>query len=83
MSIDPKTGKPKDKTYLEKNLPRYLQADITALIEGEKNNSTLLDCLWCEVYGSINSAEVDELITPEQAAYLRTKYLYGEEEDHD
>lgn len=64
---------------LEKDLPPYLQHDIDALIEGEKNKSTLLDCLWGEVYGSINSAEVDLLITFEQAAYLRKKYLYGDE----
>lgn len=64
---------------LEKNLPPYLQHDLDALVEGEKNNSTLLDCLWSEVYGSINSAEVDLLITIEQAAYLRKKYLYGDE----
>lgn len=60
---------------------RYRYHDIDALVEDEKNNSTLLDCLWGEVYGSINSAEVDLLITSEQAAHLRKKYLYGENED--
>jgi len=81
--MDQRTGKPTDKAYLEKNLPKYLQHDIDALIEGEKNKSSLLDCLWCELYASINSAEVDLEITEEQAAYLRQKYLYEEEEKND
>lgn len=29
----------------ERTLPMYLQKDIKALVEGEKNNSSLLDCL--------------------------------------
>ena len=66
------------ETDLEDNLPGYLQRDIDALMEGEKNHSTLLDCLWGEVYSSINCAEVDLAITQEQAAYLRKKYLYGD-----
>lgn len=71
------SGEPPE-TGLEDNLPGYLQHDIDALIAGEKNNSSLLDCLWCEVYSSINCAEVDLEITSEQAAYLRKKYLYGD-----
>lgn len=64
-----------DFSDLEKTLPRYLQNDIKALVDGYKTNSTLLDCLWCEVYGSINSAFHDRVITEEEAAYLRSKYL--------
>lgn len=38
----------------------------------------MLDCLWGELYGSINGAEIDDqLITHEQAQYLRDKYLWG------
>jgi len=33
------------------------------------------DCLWGELYGSINSAFVDGDITEEQAWYLRENYL--------
>ena len=76
---DEVTGKPLNKSYLEKDLPPYLQHDIDALVEGLRMHVTHLDCLVDEVYGSINSAEVDLLITTEQAAYLRTKYLYGED----
>ena len=62
----------------EVGLPEYLQHDLDAYKAGMKNNSTLLDCLWGELYGSINMAEIsDGIITPEHADYLRKKYLYG------
>lgn len=63
---------------LEKGLPSYLQHDVDALVKGEKTYCTYMDCLWSELYGSINSAEVDLEITIEQAAHLRKKYWYGE-----
>ena len=59
----------------ELTLPKYLKKDIEALVEGIRVNSTLLDCLWGEVYGSINSAFYDNEISEEQADYLRKKYL--------
>ena len=52
-----------------------MKKDIEALVEGIRVNSTLLDCLWGEVYGSINSAFYDNEISEEQADYLRKKYL--------
>lgn len=61
--------------HLENNLPPYLQHDINALIEGKKKQVLYLDCLFDEVYGSINSAYYDGCITKEQADYLRQKYL--------
>lgn len=69
------TGKFLDETYFEKDLPQFLQHDIDALIEGEKKNSSLLDCFWCELYASINSAEINFEIAEDQANYLRIKYL--------
>lgn len=61
----------------EHALPPYLQHDLDAYKEGLENNSTLLDCLWGELYGSINIAEIDDgAITPEQADFLRKKYLW-------
>jgi uncharacterized circularly permuted ATP-grasp superfamily protein len=59
----------------EKILPPYLQNDLRSLEEGIKNNSTLLDCLYDEVYGSINAAYWDREITFDEAAFLRKKYL--------
>lgn len=61
----------------EFGLPDYLQQDLDAFKEGLKTNSTLLDCLWSELYGSINIAEINEgVITPEHADYLRQKFLW-------
>lgn len=65
----------KERSY-EYGLPAYLQHDLDAYKEGLKNKSPLLDCLWGELYGSINIAEInDGAITKEHADYLRAKYL--------
>ena len=62
----------------EYGLPDFLQHDLDAYKEGLRNHSSLLDCLWGELYGSINIAEInDGSITPEHANYLRKKYLFG------
>ena len=62
----------------EFGLPEYLQHDLDAYKAGLREHSSLLDCLWGELYGSINLAEIsDGIITPEHADYLRRKYLYG------
>ncbi len=67
----------REQSY-ECGLPEYLQHDLDAYKKGLKAHSSLLDCLWGELYGSINMAEVNEgEITPEHADYLRRKYLYG------
>lgn len=67
----------REQSY-EFGLPSYLQHDLDAFKEGLKSGSTLLDCLWGELYGSINIAEInDGAITPEHADYLRKKYLWG------
>lgn len=65
----------RERSY-EYGLPAYLQHDLDAYKEGLKNKSPLLDCLWGELYGSINIAEInDGTITKEHADYLRKKYL--------
>lgn len=64
-----------ERTY-EYDLPNYLQHDLDAYKEGLKTKSPILDCLWGELYGSINMAAIsDGVITPEHADYLRRKYL--------
>ncbi len=61
----------------EYGLPPYLQHDLDAYKEGLRQSSPILDCLWGELYGSINAAEIsDGAITPEHADYLRQKYLW-------
>ena len=65
-------------TSSEYGLPEYLQHDLDAYKEGLRTHSSLLDCLWGELYGSINMAAVsDGVISPEHADYLRRKYLFG------
>ena len=45
----------KERLY-EYGLPEYLQHDLDAYKVGLKKGSSLMDCLWCELYGSINIA---------------------------
>lgn len=67
----------RERSY-ECGLPEYLQHDLDAYKKGLKTHSGLIDCLWGELYGSINMAEVsDGAISSEHADYLRCKYLYG------
>ena len=79
-SYDGQTGLPKDKSYLEKGLPPFLTKSIKAmktawrkLDRGEKY--LRWDCDYCDLQTDINNAEVNQLISPEQAWYLREKYL--------
>ena len=79
-TYNPATGLPEDKTYLEYGLPEYLQISLDnmkktwkILDSGTRTNTW--DLYWCELNADINSAEVDELITHEQADYLRKVYL--------
>lgn len=66
----------KERSY-EHGLPEYLQHDLDAYKDGLDHGSTLMDCLWGELYGSINAAEISEgSITHEHAEYLRQKYLW-------
>jgi hypothetical protein len=65
----------RERSY-ECGLPKYLQHDLDAYKDGLKNGSNLMDCLWGELYGSVNMAEIsDQSITQEHADYLRQKYL--------
>lgn len=67
----------REQSY-EYGLPPYLQHDLDAYKEGLASGSSLMDCLWGELYGSINMAEIsDGVITPEHADYLRKKFLWG------
>ena len=59
--------------YYEINLPAYLQLSLDTLKYDEREN--LLDCIEDDLYGSINSAEVDGEISSDHAWYLRERYL--------
>ena len=71
-------GKPQDRSYLETNLSPHLQKAIDDYVQGEKDKVSYMDCLWGELYGSINADLWAGVISEEHANYLRTKYLHGE-----
>lgn len=77
---DDETGLPVNKEYLECGLPEYLKDSIKAMIaswEIEDNGGKDMhwDIAWCDLNADINSAEVEQEISSEQAWYLREKYL--------
>lgn len=74
------TGLPKDERYLEYSLPEYLNVSLCNMktswdIIDSGRRDSMWDLYWCELNADINSAEVDQLITSEQASYLRINYL--------
>ena len=50
----------KEESY-EYGLPEYLQHDLNEYKRALKEGSNLMDCLWSELYGSINVAEMELL----------------------
>ena len=82
---DQETGKPLDQSYLERGLPDDLQASIQemqkswAIIDSGSRDPHWYS-YWCNLNADINSAEVERIISPEQAWYLREKYLRMERE---
>jgi hypothetical protein len=73
---DPITGKPVDKSYLEMNLPGYLQKDLDSYKAGNQEDSLEMEPLWYDLYATINEALNEEDISDEMAKYLRNKYLF-------
>ncbi len=83
---DHSTGLPKDLSYLEKGLPKYLQISLENMkkswkIEDSGGSDLHWDLYWCELNADINSAEVDQVISKEQADYLRKVYLRMRKDD--
>ena len=69
----------------EQNLPEFLQESIQAMVSAwdkldRGEEYYLWDCDYCSLQSDINSAEVNRIISPEQAWYLREKYLRMEHE---
>ena len=73
-------AKPGSHPEWETNLPAAIQKDIDAYLESIRTQVTYLDCLWDELYGSINANQWGWEISKEQADYLRAKYLFEPEE---
>ena len=66
--------------YFECGLPEWLSENIQNYENGK--DSSILDCLYCELQSDINVAEVEQIITSEQAWFLREKYLGLRKEDN-
>lgn len=80
---DEKSGLPKDRSYLECGLLGFLQESLEQMKEAWKLLDAREDylqwnCDYCSFQSDINVAEVDRLITSEQAWYLREEYLWIE-----
>ncbi len=80
------TGLPKDPGYFEYGLSNDLKTSIRRMeesweIENSGGKDYHWDIAWCELNADINAAEVNQEITPEQAWYLREKYLRMKRDD--
>ena len=76
----PENGLPADNSYLECGLPDFLLESVQAMAKAWQmldagQEYLRWDCDYCNLQSDINSAEVNQLISPEQAWYLREKYL--------
>lgn len=63
-----------DKVLINK-LPKYLKNDINRVMNFDRTDP-FYDCYLDEVYGSINSALCDGVISPDEANYLRKHYFF-------
>ncbi len=83
---NPDTGMPTEETHFECGLPEYLADSLKRMKDSWKivdsgKTDYHWDICWCELNADINSAEVENLISSEQAWYLRRKYLRMENEE--
>ena len=81
-------GLPVNNSYLECGLPPFLQESVNSMKEAWNkidNGEVYLrwDCDYCNLQTDINNAEVNMLISSEQAWYLREKYLRMERPSSD
>ena len=63
----------------EENIPSFLKQNIEFIKNKRNWNNPLFDCYLDEANSSINVCEIENLISREQADYLRNKYLRGGE----
>ena len=80
MIIDGVTGMIVEELHLENNLPDFLCESIQQMqCAWDKLDNGIKylrwDCDYCNLQTDINNAEVNGVISSEQAWYLREKYL--------
>lgn len=69
-----------EDSYLEHGLPDFLNVSIQKMKDAwfkldHNMPYTRWDCDYCDLQSEINNAEVNQIISSEQAWYLRRKYL--------
>ena len=75
-----------DREYLECGLPEFLNQSIAEMqsawddLDNGRENLRW-DCYYCNLQTDINIAEVEDIISSEQAWYLREKYLRIRKDD--
>lgn len=74
------SGFPRDKSYLECGLPKFLEESVLAMEEAWRKldggeEYLRWDADYCNLQTDINIAEVNQMISTEQAWFLREKYL--------
>lgn len=74
-----------DLLKLEKEPPKgfyppILEDSIKEFRDAIRKDSTLIDCYSDQLNSSINVAEVENLISHEEAHKLRKRYIYGDED---
>ncbi len=57
-------------------LPQFLLDSISEYRKAVRKESTLIDCYSDQLNSSINVAEIENLISKEQASRLRARYFY-------
>ena len=77
---NPETGMPNDASHFECGLTKYVEESLERMKASWKiidsgKKDLHWDICWCELNADLNSAEVEQLISSEQAWYLRRKYL--------
>ena len=83
----PDTGMPINEAHYECGLPKDLKNSINNMkksweIVDSGKNDIHWDLYCCALNADINYAEVENLISSEQAWYLRSKYLRMKKEDN-
>lgn len=69
-----------DQSRLEQGFPSWLQNEVNAMkrsweIEDSGRRGMRWDTIWCELNADVNYAEIEGIITKEQADYLRQRVL--------
>lgn len=69
-----------DQSRLEQGLPSWLQKEVDAMkrsweIEDSGKRDMRWDTIWCELNADVNYAEIEGIITKEQADDLRQRVL--------